>query len=72
MRKQQIPTLPTSDLNQYKTPNLNSPDSDREMKSASVKSDIEELEKLSKSVIKAFKSALQVFLESNPNVLYTK
>ncbi|WP_218460225.1 ankryin [Rickettsia sp. TH2014] len=44
MRKQKIPTLSTSVLSQYKTPSLDSPDSEREMKPASVKSDIEELE----------------------------
>ncbi len=46
MKKQTVPALPTSDLSQYKTPSLNSLDSDKEMKSVSVKSDIEELEKL--------------------------
>jgi len=73
MSKQQIPTLPTSDLNQYQTPSLNSPGSDREMKSVSVKSDIEELEKLfedkTKGGIAIFKSALKISLENNPNAL---
>ncbi|MFP3012756.1 MAG: ankyrin repeat domain-containing protein [Rickettsia sp.] len=73
MRKQEIPTLPTSDLSQYKTPSLNSPDSEREMKPASVKSDIEELEVLfkdkTKSGIKAFNSALKVCIENNPTAL---
>ncbi|MCX4083352.1 ankyrin repeat domain-containing protein [Rickettsia hoogstraalii] len=73
MRKQKIPTLPTSDLSQYKTPSLNSPDSEREMKPASVKSDIEELEVLfkdkTKSGIKAFNSALKVCIENNPTAL---
>ncbi|AFC71602.1 hypothetical protein [Rickettsia australis] len=58
MRKQTVPILPTSDLSQYKTPSLNSLDSEREMKPASVNSDIEELEVLfkdkTKSGIKAF------------------
>ncbi|WP_040257066.1 ankyrin repeat domain-containing protein [Rickettsia hoogstraalii] len=73
MRKQKIPTLPTSDLSQYKTPSLNSPDSEREMKPASVKSDIEELEVLfkdkTKSGIKDFNSALKVCIENNPTAL---
>ena len=73
MRKQKIPTLPTSDLSQYKTPSLNSPDSDREMKSVSVKSDIEELEKLFEDKtddgITIFESALKVCIENNSNAL---
>jgi len=73
MIKGQIPTLSTSDLNKYKNSGLNSPGSDREMKSASVKSDIEELEKLFKDKtdegIVIFKSALKVCLENNPNAL---
>ena len=73
MIKQKIPTLPTADLDEYKTSGPESPDSDVEMKSASVKSDIEELTKLfknkTKSGIKAFESALKVCLENNPTAL---
>ncbi|ABV74586.1 Ankyrin repeat [Rickettsia akari str. Hartford] len=73
MRKQTVPTLYTSDVSQYKTPRLNALDSEREMKPASVKTDIEALEVLfkdkTKSGIKAFNSALKVYLDNNSNAL---
>ncbi|BBJ31193.1 hypothetical protein RAS_03020 [Rickettsia asiatica] len=77
MRKQKMSTLPTSDLDKYKTPGPNSPDSDIAMKSASVKSDIEELEQLFKDTTKdgiaIFNSALKVCIENIiPMLYYTK
>ncbi|WP_032139399.1 hypothetical protein [Rickettsia tamurae] len=73
MRKQKIPTLLTSDLSQYKTPSLDSPDSEREMKYASVKSDIDELGELFKDKIKdgiaIFNSTLKVCIENNSTAL---
>ncbi|MCC8468069.1 MAG: hypothetical protein LN589_05325 [Rickettsia endosymbiont of Eriopis connexa] len=72
-KKQQMSTLPTADLDEYKTLGLDSPESDIEMKSASVKSDIEELEKLfkdkTKNAIAIFNSALKVCIDNNPNAL---
>lgn len=71
MKKQQIPTLSTSALD--KSPGSDSPDSDIEMKSTSVKSDIDELAKLlkdkTKDGIAIFNSALKVCIENNPNAL---
>ncbi|MCC8462081.1 MAG: ankyrin repeat domain-containing protein [Rickettsia endosymbiont of Ecitomorpha arachnoides] len=71
MKKQQIPTLSTSALD--KSPGPDSPDSDIEMKSTSVKSDIDELAKLlkdkTKDGIAIFNSALKVCIENNPNAL---
>ena len=73
MRKQKIPTLPISDLEKNKIPSLNPPGSEREMKSTSVKSDIDELAKLlkdkTKDGIAIFNSALKVCIENNPNAL---
>lgn len=73
MRKEEMPTLPTADLDEYKTSGPDSPDSDVEMKSASVKSDIEELAKLfkdkTKDGIAIFNSALKVCIENNPTAL---
>ena len=69
--KTKIPTLSTSALD--KSPGPGSPDSDIEMKSTSVKSDIDEMAKLlkdkTKDRIAIFNSALKVCIENNPNAL---